>query len=193
MATAAKEVTVETVKMDDGRVVDFPGKRRLQKSSIIAPDGTVTVTLDFRNGETRKFKPTPGLIPKFIAHGIEQKLGDQIAGLKGKDGGEADIEDCVFAIDELMDRLAKDEWGTTGTGTGMAGSSVLAKALVERTGKTPEQIKSFLASKTHAEKIALRNNDKIKPIVDRLEAEKLARSTGAGSKVDTDALLDELA
>ena len=48
----AKEV--ESVKMSDGRTVDFVGKRKLLKDTII--DGSnVSVRLDFRNGETRLF------------------------------------------------------------------------------------------------------------------------------------------
>lgn len=190
---AKTETVVETVKMDDERLVEFPGKRKLQKDSIIEADGTVKVRLDFRNGETRLFTIPPALMQKFAAHGAEQKLGDQIAGLKGKDGGEADLDDCIFAIDELMDRLNRGEWSTTNAGSGLAGVSVLAKALVEHTGQTIEKIKEFLGKKTHAEKVALRNNPKVKPIVERLEAEKAARSTGKGASVDTDALLGELA
>ena len=46
-----KEVIVETVTMEDKRIVDFPGKKRLHKESFIADDGTVTVRLDFRHGK----------------------------------------------------------------------------------------------------------------------------------------------
>ena len=190
---AKAEPVITTVTMDDGRVVDFPGKRKLQKTSTISADGVVTVRLDYVNGETRLFTMPESLKARFAAHGAEQKLGDQIAGLKGKDGGEADIDDCVFAVDELMDRLNKGEWSlTAAAGNGMAGSSVLAKALVEHTGKPMDKIKEFLSGKTHAEKVALRGNDKLKVIVERLEAEKAARSTSKGSPVDTNALLGEL-
>ena len=189
---AKAEPVITTVTMDDGRVVDFPGKRKLQKTSSIDPAGVVVIRLDFLNGETRVFTIPASLMARCAAHGAEQKLGDQIAGLKGKDGGEADIDDCVFAVDELMDRMNLGEWSLTSAGTGMAGSSVLAKALVEHTKKTLSDIKTFLAGKTHAEKLALRNNAKIKPIVERLEAEKAARSTGAASKVDSDAMRGEL-
>ena len=190
---AKAEPVITTVKMDDGRVVDFPGKRKLQKTSTISAEGVVTVRMDFLNGETRTFTVPASLVARFAAHGAEQKLGDQIAGLKGKDGGDADIDDCVFAIDELTDRLNKGEWSlTAAAGNGMAGSSVLAKALVEHTGKPMDKIKEFLSSKTHAEKVALRGNDKLKVIVERLEAEKAARSTSKGSPVDTNALLGEL-
>ena len=70
----------------------------------------------------------------------------------------------------------------------MAGTSVLARALIEVTGKSAEKVREYLKGKTQAEKVALRNSAKIKPVVERIEAEKAAK----GSKVDTDALLAEL-
>lgn len=178
----AAVTAVETVTMTDGRIVEFAGKRKLLKESVQTPEGKVQVRLDFRNGETRLFTIPDNLLNKFASHGAEQKLGDEIAGLD-------DVGDAVLAIDELIDRLYSGEWGIKREANGMAGTSTLLKALVEHTGKTVEQIKAFLANKTHAEKVALRNNPKIKPIVARIEDEKSAKK----SSVDTDALLDQLA
>ncbi len=178
---AKVETTIETVTMQDGRIVEFAGKRKLLKTSTIGADGTVSVRLDYRNGETRLFTVPENMLAKFAAHGAEQKLGDEIAGLE-------DVADCVLATDELIDRLYNGEWGVKREANGMAGTSVLLKALVEHTGKTVEAIKAFLAGKSQAEKVALRNNSKIKPIVQRLEEEKASKN----SKVDTDAMLGEL-
>ena len=175
------ETQVETVTMTDGRVVDFAGKRKLLKESSVNADGKVQVRLDFRNGETRLFTLPDNLLTKFAAHGAEQKLGDEIAGLN-------DVEDCVLAVDELIDRLYNGEWSVKREANGMAGTSVLVRALVEHTGKTVEQIKQFLNGKSQAEKVALRNNPKIKPIVERIEAEKASKK----ANVDTDAMLGEL-
>ena len=175
------ETAVETVTMTDGRIVEFAGKRKMLKEAGITPEGKVAVRLDFRNGETRLFTVPDALLLKFAAHGAEQKLGDEIAGLN-------DIEDCVFAIDELIDRLYNGEWSVKRETNSMAGTSVLARALVEYTGKPVEVIKQFLAGKSQAEKVALRNNPKIKPIVERIEAEKASKKTN----VDTDAMLGEL-
>ena len=175
------ETQVETVTMTDGRVVDFAGKRKLLKESSVNADGKVQVRLDFRNGETRLFTLPDNLLAKFAAHGDEQKLGDEIAGLN-------DVEDCVLAVDELIDRLYNGEWSVKREANGMAGTSVLVRALVEHTGKTIEQIKQFLSGKSQAEKVALRNNPKIKPIVERIEAEKASKK----ANVDTDAMLGEL-
>lgn len=175
------ETQIETVTMTDGRVVDFAGKRKLLKESSVTADGKVQVRLDFRNGETRLFTIPDNLMAKFAAHGAEQKLGDEIAGLN-------DVEDCVLAVDELIDRLYNGEWSVKREANGMAGTSVLVRALVEYTGKTVEQIKQFLSGKSQAEKVALRNNPKIKPIVERIEAEKASKK----ANVDTDAMLGEL-
>ena len=175
------ETQVETVTMTDGRVVDFAGKRKLLKESSVNANGKVQVRLDFRNGETRLFTLPDNLLTKFAAHGAEQKLGDEIAGLN-------DVEDCVLAVDELIDRLYNGEWSIKREANGMAGTSVLVRALVEHTGKTVEQIKQFLNGKSQAEKVALRNNPKIKPIVERIEAEKASKK----ANVDTDAMLGEL-
>ena len=175
------ETQVETVTMTDGRVVDFAGKRKLLKESSVNADGKVQVRLDFRNGETRLFTLPDNLMAKFAAHGAEQKLGDEIAGLN-------DVEDCVLAVDELIDRLYNGEWSVKREANGMAGTSVLVRALVEHTGKTVDAIKQFLNGKSQAEKVALRNNPKIKPIVERIEAEKASKK----ANVDTDAMLGEL-
>lgn len=178
---AKVETVYKTVTMDDGRVVEFAGKRQMLKTSDTSSEGVNTVRLDFVNGETRIFTIPDELLNRFALHGAEQKLGDEIAGLK-------DIEDSILAIDDLMDRLARGEWGVKREANGMAGTSVLARALVESTGKDIATIREFLGKKTHAEKVALRQNPRILPIVQRLEAEKVKKA----STVDTDSLLGEL-
>lgn len=192
-AAAKKAKTVVTeVTMQDGRVVPFPGKRELVKTyDINEAEGNVSVRLDFRNGQVRFFVPPVGLLLKFVGHGAIQKLGDELA-----DPKLTDIDDKVEAIDELIEQLNKGEWSSRREGgDSMAGTSVLLKALVELTQKAEEtleeaktRVKAFLKDKKQPEKMALRNSPKIKPIVERLEAEKLA----SGTKIDTDALLAEL-
>jgi hypothetical protein len=175
------EPMMTTVTMEDGRIVDFVGaKKKLLKTTTITPEGVVQVRLDFINGASRLFTIPAEDMARFAGHGAEQKLGDEIAGLE-------DVEDCVIAVDELIDRLYNHEWGVKREANGLAGTSILLRALVELSGgkQSVEQVKKFLAGKSQQEKMALRLNTKVKPIVDRLEAEKAAKAT----KVDTDALL----
>ena len=171
---------VEQVKMTDGRTVEFVGKRKMLKESFI--NGMeVDIRLDFRNGETRTFRIPDSLLIKFAAHGAEQKLGDETAGVP-------EVEDMILGVDELIGRLEKGEWSTQREGGGMTGTSVLMKALMEHSGRTAEQVKAFLVGKSQKEKLALRASPKIKPIIDKLEAEKQAKS----NDVDTEALLGGL-
>lgn len=180
--TAKAKAEEVDVAMTDGRIVTFAGKRKMLKESFVK-DGVVHVRLDIRNGETRTFAVPASLTNKFIAHGAEQKLGDEIAGLD-------DLDDITMAIDGLTSRLANGEWSVARESGGMAGTSILARALAEAKGLTMDVVKAFLAKKSQAEKVALRANPTIKPIVERLEAEKAAK--GKGAAVDTDALLGEL-
>lgn len=178
----AEPTVYETVKMQDGRIVDFPGKSKMQKTASVTAEGKLQVILDFRNGESRTFTLPEELLNKFALHGAEQKLGDEIAGVK-------DLDDAIIAVDELIDRLYNGEWSVKREASGLAGTSVLVKAMVEFSGKPVETIKAFLKAKSHAEKVALRGSAQLKPIVDRLEAEKAAKGA---SKIDTDALLSGL-
>lgn len=183
MATAKKEVELNMVTLTDGRVAEFAGKRKLLKSSFTDEKG-VGVRLDFVNGQTRTFYIPEALLHKFAAHGAEQKLGDETAGVE-------DPDDMVMAIDDLIDRLYNGDWTAKREASAMAGASVLAKALVQSSGKTLEAVRAFLATKTQAEKVAMRNNPKIAPIVAELEAAK-AKNKKPGKEVDTDSLLDAL-
>lgn len=182
MAENAKtETKVETVTMQDGRLVDFPGKKRLQKESFVSDTGKVSVRMDFRNGETRVFTIADSMLEKFAGHGAEQKLGDEIAGVE-------DIDDAVLAVDELIARLNAGEWGIKREGGGMGGTSVLLRAIVQVTGKPVEAIKAYLAGKTQAQKMALRDSEKFRDAVAAIEAEKAKGK----AKVDISADLAEL-
>lgn len=169
----AKAPTPETVvNMTDGRLVTFTGKKRLDKTLITEP--SPGVRLDFLNGETRTFMVPEALIAHAAAHGVSQKLGDEISDI-------TDIEDAIEAVDQLMARLAKLEWRAKSEGgSGMAGASVLAKALVEVTGQPVAVVREYLAGLDNRTKAALRASAEVGPTVQRLEAEKAARAAARG-------------
>lgn len=199
MATATpdkKTPVVETVKMDDGRLVDFTGKTRMLKSSS-NDEAMVYVRLDFRNGETRTFKAfhnQPNVdttSAKFaitcMCHGLEQKLGDVTSGIDN-------IEDAIEAVDTLMARLDKGEWNLAGGtgGSAMAGASILARALVEVSGQTIAVVREMLASMDAKTKAALRLDPEVAPVIKKLEAEREARAAARGkaaATVDTTSVL----
>jgi hypothetical protein len=178
-AAAKKTREVEKVKMSDGREVEFVGKRKMVKETII--EGTnVSVRLDFRNGETRTFKIPDTLLLKSAGHGMEQKLGDETA-------GEEDVDDMVAAVDDLIGRLEKGEWKTQREGGGFSGASLLVKALMEVTQKDKATVQNFLKAKVDAGATypklaaAFEEDDTVGPVIKRLRKEKAA-STGVNTK-----------
>lgn len=182
---AKAKTEAEKVTMEDGRVVEFAGKRKMLKEVLLSEtEGQYpTVRFDFRNGKTRSFT-VDKLIPQFAAHGASQKIGDETA-------GEDDVDDMVLAVDEIIERLNQGEWAVKREGGGFAGVSILMRALMEHSGKDETTVKAFLKPKSHAEKMALRSHPPVKVIVERLEAEKAAKAAGA-AKVNAGELLAAL-
>ena len=200
-AKAAKPSTVyEAVTMTDGRVVQFPGNRQVDKNiDVNAEAKTFSLRFDFRNGQTRTLTSAEldmQTLLQSAGHGCGQKTGDSWASIK-------EVDDMVLACDEMYERLRKGEWFKAGEGSGdsLAGASVVIKAICEATGKTVEFVKGFLntkleAAKAKGEKLSrqelynsFRNpTTKTGAIIKRLEEEKLSKST----KVDSGALLAEI-
>lgn len=183
----AETKTPRTVTMDDGRVVDFPGKTRLIKTTNKSPEGVLTVRLDFENGETRLATLRPDMLADFALHGASQKLGDEISGIE-------EIEDAIEAIDQLIQRLDAGQWNTARQpGSGMAGASVLAKALVKVTGQPISVVRDYLAKQDNKVKAALRLEPKVAAEIKALEAEKAARAAAKGKPVETVDVASKLA
>jgi len=187
MNAVANDVTPssndELVTMSDGRQVTFVGKRKLLKESIIE-NGQVTVRLDFRNGKTISYEIPDQFVLRFAGHGAEQKLGDATA-------GEQNVDDMVEAVESVVLQLNKGEWNARreGGAGGFAGASVLLRALVEVSGKPIERVREYLSGLNQKEKLALRQSPKLKPTIERIEAENASKTSAS---VDTDALLSAL-
>lgn len=192
-AAPRAKAEAEKVTMEDGRTVEFAGKRKLLKEPVFTEGQPPAVRFDFRNGKTRLFVVPSALLAQFAAHGASQKIGDETA-------GEDDVDDMVEAVDDLIDRLSGNpnedpprapEWAAKREGGGFGGVSVLMRALIEHSGKDEATVRAFLKPKSHAEKMALRSYAPIKAIVERLEAEKAAKAAGA-AKVNAGELLASL-
>lgn len=200
---AKKRVPPEVTKvtMDDGRTVEFVGKRQLDKEILLSENG-VEVRFNFRNGQSRTISLTAEspLLWNFAGHGASQKIGDETA-------GEKDVEDMVVAVDNILERLNSGKWlADRASGDGFSGASVVIRAIMEATGKDLTFVKSFLErklaeSKAQAEasggKALTRQalyasfrapGTKTASIIARMEAEKLAKA----SAVDADELLGEM-
>lgn len=202
------KTVVEEVKMADGRVVNFAGKRKVVKETVIneglietSEDGSVVqlmagavaIRMDFRNGETRLIPLPLSLLAKFAGHGAEQKFGDELACSAANPLSE---DDMVLAIDDLNAQIQAGNWGkgrATGGG-GVSGASIVVQAIMEATGKDLATVKAFLQKKLDSDENLTRRalydsfrvaGTRTGTIIQRMEEAKLAKN----AKVDADAEL----
>lgn len=170
------------IVMKDGRSVEFGEKAKVIKNSSVQADGSVLVSFDFRNGETRTFTMAAShpLFARAAQHGLDQKLGDSFSGID-------DVDDCVLAFEKVQTQLDNKDWNKGRASDGMAGTSTLAKALVKVTGKTIEEVKATLAKLEPAQKAALRKQAAVAAAIAEIEAEKA--KNGKGEKVNADDVL----
>jgi hypothetical protein len=165
-APTKKQTEYTTVAMTDGRSVQFAGKRKMMKTTLLDDSkitvegdiaqlekGAVSVRFDFVNGETRTVALPASLLARFAGHGAEQKYGDELASPADK---PMSVEDMVMAIEELDGQIQKGEWGKGRAegGGGIAGASLVVQALIEVTtparaaaGKPPmtvAEVKAYL-------------------------------------------------
>ena len=205
--TTSKSKTEYTqVAMTDGRTVQFAGKRKVNKETVIDESlitldsdglrllpGAISIRMDFRNGETRLMPLPLGMIAQFAGHGGEQKYGDELATTADKPLSE---DDMVIAIDDLNALIQVGKWGAgrASGGGGVSGASVVVQAIMEATGKDLATVKAFLQKKLDADKDLSRRalydsfrvaGTKTGVIIKRLEEAKLAKT----AKVDADAEL----
>lgn len=166
------------VKFSDGSSFTFGEKSKVKKQTYVR-DGQPGVAFYFSNGEMRTCDVPSDLLAKAAAHGLSQKIGDSFAGVDS-------VEDCILAFDEMGERLAKGEWNAEReVGAAASGASILARAIAEFSGKSIEQVKEKLATLSPKAKVQMRSNPQLRPIIERLEAERSKK----GEAIDTDAVL----
>ena len=200
---------VAAVTMTDGRVVNFVGKRKVLKETVVDSSkievegdvvqlqaGAVSIRMDFRNGETRLIPLPVALLARFAGHGGEQKFGDELASSAADPMSE---EDMVLAIDDLNAQIQAGNWGkgrATGGG-GVSGASIVVQAICEATGKDLATVKAYLQKKLDSDEALTRRalydsfrvaGTKTGIIIKRLEDAKLAKT----AKVDADAELESI-
>jgi hypothetical protein len=177
----AKEPEKLTVKMEDGRSLDFVGKRRVIAEHVFGLDGDLQATsFAFRSGAVRTFGTlASNLVGKAVALALRKRVSDVTM------NADNDTE-ALEAVDELLARLAAGQWAErNGTGTGQG--SVLARAMVEYSNgtRTLEQAKAYLKTLSQGQKYKLRESAGLKDIIARLEAEE----AGEDDTEATEALL----
>lgn len=153
------------------------------------------LTLTFANGEILEL--SVGQINEHIhlaatLHGLKQKLCDAAAISRDPVTGKtATIETKYAAVKEVFDRITAPDgtWNKIREGGNSSGGLLLTALVRMYAGrKTRDDLAAFLATKTDAEKSALRKNAKIAAIIDEIKAERATDGDG----IDSDSILDEL-
>ena len=137
-----------TIQMEDGTQRPFSKKRRLQKESSFNPEtGEVTTRFFWVNGSIFTFSilPTAPLYLKFLAHGIEAKLGDA-----ANDKSIKTVEDAVAVVKSLADLTLAGTWNPGRTSSGEsspAADNLTLQALSSVSGASIEHIQAVTRDK----------------------------------------------
>ena len=150
------------------------------------------LTLTFSNGQELRIhvsQLTPEVGGYALMHGLKRKLVDGAAISRNPETGRAaSVEDKFQAVKTVYDRLLAGQWNAVREGGGATGGLLLqALGRMYAGRKTPDELKTFLADKSDAEKTALRKNPRVAQIIEDIRAE-----TGKAASIDTDELLGEL-
>lgn len=163
----------KAVAMDDGRQVTF-GSRMKRKTEILN-DGA-KVRFDFPDGQVRMFSLSDVTSETFnllAAHGASQKIGDECADLDT-------VADCVNAVSAMIDRLINGTAFQRVAGGGFV-DTVLLEALVEVSGKPRDEVQAIVKAMSSAERTGVRQDERIAPVVARLEAERAKGADVSGA------------
>lgn len=201
---SATEVIVE---MSDGRKVAFPplgpngkGKKMIKEDLFDAHGHWVGTRFDFRfeisdaypdNTITFKRPAADATVTvgdtkrnareQLEAMGSRQKFGDAAA-------GEKDVEDMYEEVRDTIESFNDGKWSERREASGLAGTSVLLRALVLASGgkRSAEDARAYLKQFDAKTKLALRRDKTLAPIIEQLEAAKAAKA----ASVDTGKLLE---
>ncbi len=167
MATKAAPAQRTPVTFEDGQTLEFVGKTSMLTKHTVNPDGSIVSSLYFKNGtsQSRTFPAT--LATALIEHGLEQKIRDAGAGAEN-------LDDYIGKIENVCDQLesgtfSKERAKSTGP---TANARELAAAIAKVKGVAETQAAAWLATKTPAEKIKLRNMPAIQMEIAQMRAAK---------------------
>lgn len=146
---------------------------KVTSNSRINPDGSVTVSLRFTNGETREYTMAPDhpLFTRAALHGLNQKFRDSFAGVQ-------DPEEQISCFEAVAEQLSRNEWALRRVSAEEAVTgSYLARAVAALTGRSLTDVKAFLQSLSREERQALELVPEVAEKIRDLRAAKVGIST----------------
>ena len=152
-----------------------------------------TVTVTFANGQDLAVDVStlsPEMQQQAMLHGIKQKLVDAGALSRNTETGKpASVDDKYAAVAEVHGRLLAGVWHKERAKKAdetVASKDLLARALMQMTGKDRAYVDDYLSAKTKEQRNALKKNPRVAAIVAELSAATVSNG------INTDELLGEL-
>lgn len=139
-----------------------------------------SLTLTFKTGHELSIDIntlSPEIQKQAMLHGLKQKLVDAAAIARNTDTGDSATEhDKYMAVKTVFDRITmvNGTWNAIREGVEKAQGGVFMRAVMELTGKTKAQLDAMLEKLSKEQIAALKKNDKIVDIMQRMEREALA-------------------
>lgn len=175
-----------TVTATNGKQYTFNKRVTLHKETEVLEDGSIKVTLVAKDGTVNESILNPSTVLQLAQFGAMAKLANCFH-------VEEDIEDAFTSVDELVAQLNAGNWTRERTKGEGKGGSMIVRAIVEVMGVPKQAAIDYLANLTMAQKFALAQTDELRPVVERLKAEKAAKKASGKNAVDTGSLLLGLA
>lgn len=161
-----------------------PRQVKLSKEAVFIDGQLSHIALEYADGTKATVEVPLGVFQEAAATGALYKLGQLSS-------GEEDLETLKTSVMELVTQWHAGEWRQRAEGG--SGTSIIQKAIMEYRGKTANEARDFLATKTMEEKVAIKRIPALAVIVARLEAEEAARLLAKGKVAPaTESLLEGL-
>jgi hypothetical protein len=159
----------------------------MQNSTKRTPAVTTTVngsllTVTFADGQTAVIDTKQldeNIRATAMMHGLNAKLVDAAAiGRDSVTGKSASLAEKKAAVLEIVERLTGENpsWNKIreGAGNGGVNNGLLLRAIMEVSGKTYEETRTFLLNLSPEQKAAIRARERVANVIARMQREKLA-------------------
>lgn len=163
-----------------------------KKASINVETNLEALTVTFIGADGKKLEVSAMDLSKDIRtqamlHGIKQKLVDAAAIARDPNTGKSATLDAKFqAINEVLERLKKDEWNKKREGGTSEGGILLTALTRIYKDRDANDVKEWLSHLSSKEKAAIRLDVNVAKVIQEIQAERKP------SDIDVTSLLDGL-
>lgn len=117
------------------------------------------------------------LLLNFAAHGVNKKVRDLL-------GGAKEVDKQKELLGKLLESFAKNDWNATRNGDGKPAISILARALVQVTGKTLDEAVAYVKTLSRKQQSVARRDPRIAPVILALQKSDAKEANADGDVLE---------